>query len=46
MSKSLANEMLQKLVSDLEKLWSGKKTDITAEKAYEICERIAQESKQ
>nr|DAG81676.1 MAG TPA: hypothetical protein [Caudoviricetes sp.] len=46
MSKSKANELLQYLVRELMKLWSGKGSDITATKAYKICEEIVKESKE
>lgn len=42
MSKSNAHILLQKLVSGLNKNWSGKGT-ITSKKAYEMCKEIVKE---
>ena len=44
MSKSRANELLQKLVQEITALWNGEKSEITATKAYEVCAEIARES--
>jgi hypothetical protein len=46
MSRSRANELLQKLVRDLQNLWNGNGAEITATEAYKICEEIAKESKE
>lgn len=45
MSKSRANELLQYLVAELEKLWQGEPSEIqTAEQAYEVCAEIVKEA--
>ena len=45
MSKSRANELLQHLVAELTKLWSGEASEIqTAEQAYEVCAKIVEEA--
>lgn len=44
MSKSKANEILQELYAKMVVKWTGIKTDFTAEKAYELCKRIVEES--
>lgn len=45
MSKSKANELLQHLVAELTKLWSGEASEIqTAEQAHEICAEIVKEA--
>lgn len=37
MSKSQANELLQKLVEDINKVWTGRNSTLTATK---VCERL------
>lgn len=45
MSKSTANTLLQHLVGELNKLWTGQPSEIkTAEQAYEICAEIVKEA--
>ena len=44
MSKSKANELLQELYKKMSDLFNGKKTDLNANKAYELCREIAKES--
>lgn len=43
MSRSKANELLQKLNQKMNDLFSGKKTDFNANKAYEICRQVVKE---
>lgn len=43
--RNTANILLQHLVGELNKLWTGQPSEIkTAEDAYEICRQIVEES--
>jgi hypothetical protein len=43
MSRAKANELLQTLVGKVNDLWSGKRQNINADEAYEICRHIVKE---
>ena len=43
MSKSQANELLQKLVEDINKVWAGRNSTLTATKVYERLKEIVKE---
>lgn len=43
MSKSQANELLQKLVEDINKVWTGRNSTLTATKVHERLKEIVKE---
>lgn len=43
MSRAKANELLQTLVGKVNDLWNGKRQNINADEAYELCRQIVKE---
>lgn len=44
MSRAKANELLQTLVGKVNDLWNGKRQNINADEAYELCRQIVKEA--
>lgn len=44
MSRAKANELLQSLVGKVNDLWGGKRQNINADEAYELCRQIVKEA--
>lgn len=44
MSRAKANELLQTLVGKVNDLWGGKRQNINADEAYELCRQIVKEA--